>query len=439
MLLAVLMVALIGAVGAAAVTARRHTRPAEVVALSERPGDLGKVTDATRASLEEFWSAQLPATYHRPFRTLAGGYQPKTPQSPPFTCAGQRQTYRDIRGNAFYCPADDYIAWDAALLFPQLDRRFGSVTPAIVLAHEMGHAVQNRVGVQAASVVVELQADCLAGSWIRYAESSDADPVAVVGHGLDSAVAAILVLRDQPGTPAVNPQAHGLGFDRVNAFQSGYEQGTAACAAFPSTGVITTELPFETYQELLTNGNSPYDEALPFVGASLDQFWTGGFPVVAPAATFARPARRPVPAPPLPPCPTPNAYDVRAVAGYCPTDNTVTWADSLLRQLHQAGDMVTGTVLSEMWGRAAQTQAHLPTQGVPAGLQRDCFTGAWVANLASSRGALLRLSPGDLDEVLVTIVATSYDASGAPAARGGAFERTDALRKGLLAGLAACR
>jgi predicted metalloprotease len=101
--------------------------------------------------------------------------------------------------------------------------------------------------------------------------------------------------------------------------------------------------------------------------------------------------------------------------------------------------MVTGTVLSEMWGRAAQTQAHLPTQGVPAGLQRDCFTGAWVATLAGSRGALLRLSPGDLDEVLVTIVATSYDASGAPAARGGAFERTDALRRGLLAGLSACR
>jgi hypothetical protein len=225
----------------------------------------------------------------------------------------------------------------------------------------------------------------------------------------------------------------------VNAFQTGYEQGTTACAAFPTQGVLTTEVPF-TLTDAATRGNAPYDETVPLVGESLDRFWTAGLPVVAASATFVPPARRPVPAPPLPPCRTQNAYDVRAVAGYCPADNTVTWDEALLRRLHQAGDMVTGAVLSEMWGRAAQTQAHLPIQGVPAGLQRDCFTGAWLATAASGQAvALFQLSPGDLDEVLITIVATSYDGHGAFGVRGGVFQRTDALRKGLLEGLPACR
>ena len=438
-LLTVLTAALIAAVGGAALLTRTTGPPAAPVALSARPGDLRRTTDATVASLQDYWSVQLPATYHRLFRPLAGGFEPKTPQSPPFTCGGRRQTYRDIRGNAFYCPSDDYIAWDAAMLFPVLDRNFGNVAPAIVLAHEMGHAVQNRAAVQASSIVIELQADCFAGTWVHFAQSSGSDPVTVTGHGLDSAVAAILQLRDRPGTPAVAPQAHGLGFDRVNAFQTGYEQGTTACAAFPTKGVLTTEVPF-TLIDAAYNGNAPYDETVPLVSDSLDRFWAAGLPVVASSATFVPPARRPVPAPPLPPCRMQNAYDVRAVAGYCPADNTVTWADAVLRQLHQAGDMVTGTVLSEMWGRAAQTQAHLPIQGVPAGLQRDCFTGAWLATAASGQGsALFQLSPGDLDEVLVTIVATSYDGQGSFGGRGGVFQRTDALRTGLLRGLPACR
>jgi predicted metalloprotease len=438
--LTVLTLALVGLVtGAALFTRTERTTTARPVTLSERPGDLNAVTRATVASLEEFWATQFPATYRRPYTPLTGGYRPETPQSPPFRCSGQRLSYRDIRLNAFYCPADDYIAWDAAMLFPQLDRRFGSVAPAIVLAHETGHAVQRRAGVQAPSLVIELQADCFAGAWVHYAQTSGSDPVQLAGHGLDSAVAAILLLRDQPGTPAVNPQAHGLGFDRVNAFQTGYDGGTAACAAFPAHGVLSTEMPFTTYEEAVTGGNAPYAEAVPLITTSLDRFWAAGLPVLAPSAVFTPPVRRPVAQPPLPACD--GVYDQRAVAGYCPADNAVTWADALLYRLHQTGDMVTGAVLSEMWGRAAQTRSHRPIQGVPAGVQRDCFTGAWVASIAGDQaGALFRLSPGDLDEVLVTIVATSIDGpDGVPAGRGGAFERTAALRAGLLGGLPACR
>ena len=136
---------------------------------------------------------------------------------------GERLTYDDIRGNAFYCGGedDDYIAYDAAYLMPRLNESFGALTPAVVLAHEFGHAVQHRAEVDAPSVVIELQADCFAGAWVAYAQTSASDPVTVEETALDSSIRAIPLLRDQPGTAATNPKAHGLGFDRVNAFQTG--------------------------------------------------------------------------------------------------------------------------------------------------------------------------------------------------------------------------
>jgi hypothetical protein len=62
-----------------------------------------------------------------------------------------------------------------------------------------------------------------------------------------------------------------------------------------------------------------------------------------------------------------------------------------------------------------------------------------VTAVGSSGVAALLLSPGDLDEVLLTILVTSFDPRSAPTSRGTAFERTQALRRGVLSGLSACR
>ena len=89
-------------------------------------------------------------------------------------------------------------------------------------------------------MVIELQADCLAGAWVAYAQTSASDPLTVDETALDNSIRAIPLLRDQPGTAAINPQAHGLGFDRVNAFQTGYESGAGQCATFPDGNVVVT-------------------------------------------------------------------------------------------------------------------------------------------------------------------------------------------------------
>ena len=54
----------------------------------------------------------------------------------------------------------------------------------------------------APSVVIELQADCFAGAWVAYAQTSASDRVTVDEAALDSSIRAIPLLRDQPGTAA---------------------------------------------------------------------------------------------------------------------------------------------------------------------------------------------------------------------------------------------
>ena len=88
----------------------------------------------------------------------------------------------------FYCPGDRQVYLDLSF-FQELSQRFGApgdFARAYVIAHEIGHHVQNLTGISAKvqaqrrqlpeaqanalSVLVELQADCLAGVWGHYAQ-----------------------------------------------------------------------------------------------------------------------------------------------------------------------------------------------------------------------------------------------------------------------------
>lgn len=88
----------------------------------------------------------------------------------------------------FYCPLDHKLYLDTSF-FDELDRRFGApgdFAQAYVIAHEVGHHVQNLLGIlpkveqmkqqvsrtdaNALSVMVELQADCFAGVWANQAQ-----------------------------------------------------------------------------------------------------------------------------------------------------------------------------------------------------------------------------------------------------------------------------
>src|SRR5699024_5384976 len=111
---------------------------------------------------------------------------------------------------------------------------------------ECGHVIQSpdRSRLEASSITEELQADCYAGAWVRHVRDADETHFSVDNTTLDESVAAIIELRDQPGSTPDAPDAHGSGFDRVSAFQDGYQGGAANCAEYDDDTIAPQQFPF---------------------------------------------------------------------------------------------------------------------------------------------------------------------------------------------------
>jgi predicted metalloprotease len=156
----------------------------------------------------------------------------------------------------FYCPADRQVYVDLAF-FRELDRRFGApgdFAQAYVIAHEVGHHVQNLLGISgriqqmrersrpqqanALSVLLELQADCLAGVWAHHAhrQRNILEP-GDVEEGL-AAAAAIgddMIQRRTQGHVVPESWTHGSSAQRVQWFRRGLTAGRVdQCDTFES-------------------------------------------------------------------------------------------------------------------------------------------------------------------------------------------------------------
>jgi predicted metalloprotease len=154
----------------------------------------------------------------------------------------------------FYCPGDTRVYLDLGF-FDELQRRFhapGDFAQAYVIAHEIGHHVQNLTGVierepfngdaNARSVRVELQADCYAGVWGHDAARSGRAAKGLVEldpGDVDEALNAAASIGDdhlqKMSTGRVMPDkfTHGSSAQRVSWFKRGMESGdAAACDTF---------------------------------------------------------------------------------------------------------------------------------------------------------------------------------------------------------------
>lgn len=151
----------------------------------------------------------------------------------------------------FYCPADRKVYLDFSF-FNELSNRFhasGDFAKAYVIAHEVGHHIQNLLGVSdkmdqmrqqmsetdynKMSVKLELQADFYAGVWAHYeAQIKNADNQSVIEPGdIESALTAANAIGDdrlqQEATGHISPDSftHGTSAQRIYWFKKGYETG----------------------------------------------------------------------------------------------------------------------------------------------------------------------------------------------------------------------
>ena len=154
----------------------------------------------------------------------------------------------------FYCPVDQTVYIDLSF-YEDLKTRFqapGDFAQAYVIAHEVGHHVQNLLGTMeqvhqlrsrqgeaeanSMSVRLELQADCYAGLWAHHAER--AKPFLESGDveealGAASAIGDDRIQRQTQGTIVPESFTHGSSAQRVRWFRRGLDAGdTKACDTF---------------------------------------------------------------------------------------------------------------------------------------------------------------------------------------------------------------
>ena len=137
----------------------------------------------------------------------------------------------------FYCPVDKRVYIDLTF-YDQLRRRFGApgdFAQAYVIAHEVGHHVQNINGLlgrgEVHQIEVELQADCLAGAWAQDAERRELVEVGDIDEALNAAAAIgdDTIQRKTQGHVQPETWTHGSAAQRSAAFKKGYRGGVSAC------------------------------------------------------------------------------------------------------------------------------------------------------------------------------------------------------------------
>jgi predicted metalloprotease len=154
----------------------------------------------------------------------------------------------------FYCPSDQQVYIDLGF-YDQLRNRFkapGDFAQAYVIAHEVGHHIQNLLGLSAKvhkarknldpveanklSVRQELQADCLAGVWAHHADRErHLLEVGDLEEGLAaaSAIGDDTLQRRSKGYVSPDSFTHGSSAQRVKWFKIGFESGeVAGCNTF---------------------------------------------------------------------------------------------------------------------------------------------------------------------------------------------------------------
>lgn len=405
-------------------------------------GDIDRLAATVVTDVGQFWKDTFPTTFGEEWTDLDGGYysvdtSDDDAKAPP--CARRAS---DVEGNAFYCPTEDVIAWDRVALLPVLKERFGEAAVMFVLAHEMGHAVQRRTGLtieeqrsnpeKYPTILIEAQADCYAGAFVRWVADGNAGHLKISKDRLDTAMEALVMFRDPVGTEQSDQDAHGDAFDRVSAFQDGYDQGVKLCKDMSIDNRTFTQRGFLSADDAERGGNLPFEQLLASITPNLDAFYkttvTGlGKEWTTPEVKTSDEA---------PEC---TKSDQGPIA-YCQEGGEIDVATGdELPELHtEIGDFATGTILASRYSMAALAALGKPVDGEDAQRELLCLTGAYTGSLITPQDGF-SLSPGDLDEAIQVLLRFDYpgrDAKGAAVATG--FDRVSLFRVGALQGVKAC-
>ncbi len=226
-----------------------NTTSATLDPATDRDAELFAFMETLEANIQDLWARRYAAAGEQYQPTTLVIFETFTNSA----CGGA-----DERVGPHYCPLDQTIYIDLDF-FRQLASQFGAAgdfAQAYVLAHEVGHHIQTIEGINEAvrrqqqnnpsqanelSVLMELQADCLAGVWAYDAENTpdDIGNVQLEIGDLEEGIRAAEAVGDdriqEATTGRVNPEAwtHGSAEQRREWFLRGYQTGDVnSCNTF---------------------------------------------------------------------------------------------------------------------------------------------------------------------------------------------------------------
>jgi predicted metalloprotease len=419
----------------------RQNADHEVTIVGAEEGTVDDLAADALADLEDYWAETLPAVFGEEFVPLAGGYFSVDPDDadpaeyPDGVGCGAQPLAAE--NNAFYCvasgaPNNDAITYDREFL-GELSDGYGEFIPALVMAHEFGHAIQARVGAPGPSIATETQADCLAGTWTRWVAEGNADRTRIRERDLDELLSGYLLLRDPVGTSTAAESAHGSYFDRVSAFQEGFDSGAEACRDNFGPDRVFTQGQFTSDEDFRNRGNSPYGELIRLVRLSLPEFWDRAFTQVI-RETFSEPELVAFDGT------APNCAEEDRDLVYCPDGDLVGFDEQDLTRdvIAEIGDFAVATALSIPYALAARDQLGLSIDDEDAVRSAVCLTGWYAAQVYNRTVTSVLISPGDLDESVQFLLEYGDD----PAVLGTAdltgFQLVDLFRGGFVEGVDVC-
>ncbi|WKG01891.1 neutral zinc metallopeptidase [Mycolicibacterium sp. HK-90] len=401
-------------------------------------GTIDNLAASAVSDLEEFWSGTYSQVFDGDFQPVRALISWDAESFDGEFCG--METYGLV--NAAFCKPDRTIGWDRGVLMPGLRQHNGDMGAVMVLAHEYGHAIQQQSGLvnrKTPTLVAEQQADCLAGTYMRWVAEGDSPRFSLsTGDGLNNLLAAVIAFRDPLLTEAearYGIDEHGSAFERVSAFQFGFTDGPGACAAIDIKEINQRrgELPVL----LPENESGDLEITERWVGSMIDALNTLFKPADPPKLSFRPDAAVDCPsARPSPP------------ASYCPDTNAIVVDLAELQVLATppddfaigglaGGDNNAFSVLISRYMLALQHARGLVLDNAAAALRTACLTGVATAKMTKPvtlpNGDTILLTAGDVDEAVSGILTNGLaasDVNGESVPSG--FARIDAFRVGIL-------
>lgn len=402
------------------------------------------------ADLYDYWDEQLPKLFNEKFTHIQRLISYDSNGEAVTVCGESTAGFV----NAFYCGGngEDAIAWDRGVLLPGLTKMFGPMSVVGVLAHEMGHAVQFRLGEKSSmsantpTIVREQQADCYMGNFMRWVADKKSKHFQLnTGQGLNDILATVFFIRDPAGLDHKTEGAHGLAFDRVYAFQEGFRNDPRRCAKMDGDEIdkrITEQERNKADEKV--GGNAPIEkQTLDLLQDSLDEaFKDNGADQPKITENGSK-------------C---EKGDSTSPATYCPDENIVGIDTEKLKKIAKPpakgaepgadgggiGDFAAFAEIASRYTLAIQKQIGADLTDENAGLRTACLTGAWTAFTVdknpNQEDKQLHLAVGDLDEAVAELLQDdsliAADIAGKQVKSG--FARVEAFRRGYMEGSTPC-